>query len=190
MRFPTRSLKIGPNDLDPCGEGFPRFPSLLHTNPIGRGLISLSFAVRYMKHMMIRASKFAIGLGCLASFVSAQNSAETFFKAIRSADLDTLRHASANPAGVKDRLDTTPLHYAALYGNTESVRILIDRGADVNARNKSGATPLIYAAYNFEKTRLLVEKGADVNAKSGGRHDTFARFRLRPRQYRDRSLPA
>jgi ankyrin repeat protein len=91
-------------------------------------------------------------------------SAEEFFKAIRAGDADTLR--SANSVNVKDRLDATPLHYAAIYGSVESVRILVERGANVNARNKSAATPLIYAAYNFDKTRLLVEKGADVNARS------------------------
>ena len=102
----------------------------------------------------------------MASFSKAQSSAETFFQAIRSGDLDALRRLSANPVNVRDRLDTTPLHYAALYGNAESVRILLDHGADVNARNKSGATPLVYGAYNFDKARLLVEKGADVNAQS------------------------
>src|SRR5580698_8855920 len=110
-------------------------------------------------------TKFVTGLVCLASLMSAQNTAETLFQAIRSADLDTLRSAP-NIASLRDRLDTTPLHYAALYGNLESVRILLDRGANLNARNKSDATPLIFAAYNFEKTRLLVEKGADVNAHS------------------------
>jgi ankyrin repeat protein len=100
-------------------------------------------------------------LGC-AAFGQAQT-AEEVFRVIRSGDLETLRKM---PSNVKDRLNMTPLHYAALYGNVESVRILLERGADVNARNKSEATPLIYGAYNFEKARLLVEKGADVNARS------------------------
>ena len=94
-------------------------------------------------------------------------SAEDFFRVIRAGDSAALIKLSANSVNVKDRLDTTPLHYAALYGNTESVRILLEHGADVKARNKSDATPLIYAAYNSDKTRLLVEKGADVNAHSG-----------------------
>lgn len=102
---------------------------------------------------------------CILGLIQAQT-AEDFFHAIRAGDMESLRHLCASPVNVKDRLDMTPLHYAALYGNTESVRLLLERGADVNARNKSGATPLIYGAYNFEKTRLLVEKGADVNAKS------------------------
>ena len=93
-------------------------------------------------------------------------SAQEVFRAIRANDLDTLRHLSANAVNGKDRLETTPLHYAALYGSTESVRILLDLGADVKARNKSEATPLIYGACSFDKTRLLVEKGSDVNAHS------------------------
>ena len=99
---------------------------------------------------------------CLTGSLHAQ-SVEDVFRAIRANDLDTVRRA---PVNAKDRLDTTPLHYAALYGSTESVRILLDRGADVKARNKSEATALLYGAYNFDKTRLLVEKGSDVNAKS------------------------
>jgi ankyrin repeat protein len=98
----------------------------------------------------------------LAGFLQGQ-SADDVFRAIRANDLGTLRKA---PAEVKDRLNNTPLHYAALYGSTDAVRILLDRGADVKARNKSDATPLIYGAYNFDKARMLVEKGADVNARS------------------------
>jgi ankyrin repeat protein len=99
---------------------------------------------------------------CLAALVRAQT-AEDVFRTIRAGDNNTLRKM---PVDVKDPLGTTPLHYVALYGNTESVRILLDRGADPNARNKSEATPLIYGAYNFDKARLLIEKGGDVNAQT------------------------
>jgi ankyrin repeat protein len=89
--------------------------------------------------------------------------AEQVFQAIRSNQLDELKRlTAAGGAKTKDKLLTTPLHYAALYGNAESVRILLDGGADVNALDSREATPLIYAAYNFEKTRLLVERGASV----------------------------
>jgi ankyrin repeat protein len=112
-----------------------------------------------------QALGFAIGFVGLLGLIQAQ-SAEDYFRAIRAGELERLRQIPANVVNAKDRLDTTPLHYAALYGNTESVRILLDRGADPKTRNKSEATPLIYAAYNFDKTRLLVEKGSDVNAHS------------------------
>jgi ankyrin repeat protein len=50
------------------------------------------------------------------------------------------------------------------------MQLLIDRGANVNAKNDSGSTALMYAATNLAKTRLLVDAGADVNAK--GRYAT------------------
>lgn len=92
---------------------------------------------------------------------------DQFLRAIRANDLKSLKTlCQEGVTGVRDRLDWTPLHYAALYGGADSVRILLEAGADPNARNSSQATPLIYAAYSLEKTRLLVEKGGDVNAKS------------------------
>jgi ankyrin repeat protein len=102
---------------------------------------------------------------CFASLLPAQSAADVF-TAIRNNDLATLRKLPAEAVNAKDRLDTTPLHYAALYGSAEEVRILLDRGAVVDARNKSDATPLIYAAYSFDKTRALVEKGASVNVQT------------------------
>jgi ankyrin repeat protein len=113
----------------------------------------------------IHLAQLALAITCfpMAAVLVRAQTAEDVFRAIRAGDNSTL---SKMPVDVKDHLDTTPLHYAALYGNTESVRILLDRGADPNARNKSEATPLIYGAYNFDKTRLLIEKGGDVNAQS------------------------
>src|ERR1700683_3914704 len=98
-------------------------------------------------------------LGCAIAFIGVlgliqAQTAEDFFRVIRAGELDRLRQLSAHPVTVKDRLGHTPLHYAALYGNVESVRILLEHGADVNGRNKSEATALIYAAYDFDKTRL------------------------------------
>ena len=61
---------------------------------------------------------------------------------------------------------TTPLMQAALYGDAESVRLLLDGGADANLRNEAGATALMWAANDLEKTRLLLDRGADVNARS------------------------
>ena len=49
----------------------------------------------------------------------------------------------------------------------EVVKVLIDRGADVNAKDEKGETTLMYAARsgNLEVVKFLVDKGADVNAK-------------------------
>ena len=61
---------------------------------------------------------------------------------------------------------STPLMYAALYGDTDALRRLLAHGADPNIQNEAGATALMWAADDLEKTQLLIEHGAEVNARS------------------------
>lgn len=61
---------------------------------------------------------------------------------------------------------STPLMYAALYGNSDSVQLLLKSGADPNARNDAGATALMWAVEDADTTRLLLRQGADVKARS------------------------
>ena len=60
--------------------------------------------------------------------------------------------------------------YIEKYGrffNINKIKHLIEKGADVNAKNKWDNTPLHLAAWgdNMELGKLLIEMGADVNAK-------------------------
>ena len=60
------------------------------------------------------------------------------------------------------------LHYAVMKGEMPLVGLLIQRGADVNSRTKSGTTPL-HTAVLYRRTEIaeyLIQKGADVNARS------------------------
>jgi ankyrin repeat protein len=59
--------------------------------------------------------------------------------------------------------DETAMHWAASFGHTETVRLLIEQGADVNVRNKQGATPLHEAAHSGHEAtfELLLKSGAD-----------------------------
>ncbi len=63
----------------------------------------------------------------------------------------------------------TALHFAAFMGGPETVRILLDAGADVLAiaRNEMRVQPIHSAAANgsVESCRLLLEAGADPNAR-------------------------
>ena len=60
----------------------------------------------------------------------------------------------------------TPLMYAALYGTTADVTALLDRGANPNARDEAGVTPLMLAAVDGAKVRALIAKGANPNLRS------------------------
>ena len=61
----------------------------------------------------------------------------------------------------------TPLFYASGSGDEEIVGLLLERNADVNARDENGWTPLHNAAARgCEKVaRMLLEHGAEVNAR-------------------------
>jgi ankyrin repeat protein len=54
-------------------------------------------------------------------------------------------------------------------GDAAAVRVMLDHGADVNAFDPLGRTPLMYAAasdlIDLDVVKLMVERGADVNAK-------------------------
>ncbi|MEM2677506.1 MAG: ankyrin repeat domain-containing protein, partial [Thermofilaceae archaeon] len=59
------------------------------------------------------------------------------------------------------------LHKAAEEGDLQRVKKLVENGANVNAKDEYGSTPLYLAVLNghLELARFLVEKGANVNAK-------------------------
>jgi ankyrin repeat protein len=71
----------------------------------------------------------------------------------------------------------TLLHVAAEYGFFDATRLLLNRGADVNARADTdgtgvgGQTPIFHALTHFkganpEVAQLLIERGADLNLRA------------------------
>ena len=70
---------------------------------------------------------------------------------------------------------THPLHSATATGQAETVKLLIARGAIVDALDGYGRTPLLIAVLssnNFEVIQVLLAAGADPTVKDGGYHKT------------------
>lgn len=89
------------------------------------------------------------------------------------------RHTSLSERGHKG---FTPLHYAVLARRKDLVKLLVDKGADVNGRDTRQSTPLHAACLDraagadfgitqsecasIELVKLLVLEGADLNAEN------------------------
>jgi ankyrin repeat protein len=64
-----------------------------------------------------------------------------------------------------DNAGSTPLLHAAGFGSLAMVKLLLDKGADVNAKNRRASTALHWAIPDEAKVRLLLERGAAINAR-------------------------
>ena len=122
---------------------------------------------------------------------------EKLYLAIKEGDIEAVKKELADGADVNSKnsdgtlqvystvdqkwqtytgIDFTPLDLAVVNGYKEIIELLIEKGADVNAEDDDGNSPL-HMAYRGEINELmvvngckeifelLIEKGADVNAK-------------------------
>lgn len=86
----------------------------------------------------------------------------------QNADADDVRGILACiSVGERDSLGRTPLHLVAKHGADRSVvEVLLERGADIDARDDFGDTPLHTAARNSKPAAIevLLDFGADIEA--------------------------
>ena len=74
-------------------------------------------------------------------------------------------------SGARDKDGCTPLHCASWKGHAEVAKVLLDAGADINAKSQNdhyGDTALHAAAHGNQKdvVKVLIERGASLNSKN------------------------
>lgn len=83
--------------------------------------------------------------------------------------IDALLEAGAHIEAVTHNfLANMPLHAAAAGGRTEACRLLLRHGADPNAKQHGGFTPLMSAAFNNnrELVEMLIARNANFDIRS------------------------
>lgn len=109
--------------------------------------------------------KLALAAGL---FLAAQANAQSLVDLVEQQKFAEALQSIAGGADVNTpSVDgTTPLHYAAYYGNTELVQRLLRAEANPNTKNDYGSSPMSEAATvgNTEMLELLLDAGADVES--------------------------
>ncbi|XP_078674577.1 uncharacterized protein LOC144912759 [Branchiostoma floridae x Branchiostoma belcheri] len=96
-----------------------------------------------------------------------------FFRAVRKGDVQTVTRGLDAGVDVRARrtwlcwYEQTSLHVASWYGKTEVAKLLIEHGADLEARDQDQLTSLHWAAWRGHTgtCELLIRHGADVTAR-------------------------
>lgn len=94
-----------------------------------------------------------------------------FIRCCRTGNLLGINEAikqDGNCIYIRDNLGFTPLIEAILYGQYDTIRLLLNNGAEVNARNNNNWTGLMYASSNgrADIVHLLIQYGADHSCLS------------------------
>lgn len=141
-------------------------------NAQDKNLISpLHFAVetRNLKILKLLLDAGANVHARIADNKKTKDSNTPLHKAIKSNNVQILK-LFLNAIGVNsvDDYKFTPLHLAARWGNSNTLKFLLDAKADVNAKNVKGYTPIYMAikSENVNVLKLLLEAGAEVNVSN------------------------
>lgn len=128
-----------------------------------------------------RAGWFVLVLAVLLLTSCGRENAQDGLACLKRADLKLIAAAlNRNTATMEDAIKSgadvnvtveglgPPIVITALGDNYDGIKLLLDRGANINAEDSEGYTALINASISNrpDMVRLLLSKGANVNAPS------------------------
>ncbi len=91
--------------------------------------------------------------------------------AAASGDLETidhlLRNQNADILHARDENEWQAIHEAARAGHLESLKLLIDHGADIGAATSNGGTALWWARRSLDEGHELIQYLVDIGAPEG-----------------------
>jgi ankyrin repeat protein len=104
------------------------------------------------------------------SIAQSKNQASELTLYAAQGDINAVQRALASGVSVNsvDPIhNATALHAAAAVGNIRLIELLIDKGADLNAPDRRGISPLIVACATgqISSAKTLIEAGAKINIK-------------------------
>ncbi len=114
-----------------------------------------------------------MALVLLLLFTACSKKEEPLDLLVNREQVDKVKESIEKGADVNEGAGTwTPLKSAAMTGNKEITKILLDNGADVNATDYTGCTPLFSAVNHADReyVKMFIEAGADVNARDDYGH--------------------
>ncbi len=132
---------------------------------------------------------FAVSLFVTSSVNSDDARPNQTRDAVRKGNLDLVRSLIAEKPELANTPDSDldshypPLHWAVIDGQVEIARLLLEKGAKVNAREeRNGMTPIFHAR-SVEMVKLLLEYGADFKLTAKDTNRTPLREALDHREF-------
>jgi ankyrin repeat protein len=128
-----------------------------------------------MKRQLILLSilLFFVGVFFVERAVRSASGPQILYDACADGNMEAVREFLGDEktdVNEPDKKGVTPLHVAVVRQNPKLVALLLKHGANVDAKTKTGWTPLMDASHDgyIGCMKILIEHGADVNVRNKG----------------------